>query len=176
MADRIKTLGTKGFSKATGFCDDFKNFLNRGNVVDLAVGIIIGTAFSAIVNSLVADIFSPILSLIGGDKTLEESFVVLRQGKNQSVSYPTVQKAKEAGAITLNYGRFIQSIINFFLIAFCIFLLLKLIFLLYRKKETKSTDWPCPKCKENVKEGAVRCPHCTAEPIYPPANVAETET
>lgn len=78
-----------------------------------------------------------------------------------------MQQAKLAGAVTLNYGRFIQTIINFLIIAFCLFLIIKVISLLYKKHVAVSTDWPCPKCKEMVKEGAIRCPHCTAEPIMP---------
>lgn len=166
MASEIKNVGKNGYGKAVGFFEDFVKFINRGNVVDLAIAVIIGAAFGAIVTSLVNDIFSPILALIGGQGTLEECFVVLRY-KNDSdrAIYPTIQKAKDAGAITLNYGRFIQTIIHFILISFVIFLIVKLVYFFYRKKEVKSTDWPCPKCLEMVKEGAVRCSHCTSEPI-----------
>lgn len=165
----MKAIGKSGVYKVVGFCEDFRKFINLGNVVDLAIAVIIGAAFGAVVTSLVNDIFSPILGLIGGTGSLEECFLVLRY-QNQSdyyagTKYPTVQKAKDNGAITLNYGRFIQTVINFFLIAFSIFLMIKTVFFCFRKKDAESTDWPCPKCMELVKEGAVRCPHCTSEPI-----------
>jgi len=97
-------------------------------------------------------------------------FFILRHGKDaerHNYTYQTVQQAKEAGAITLNYGKFIQTVINFLIIAFCLFLIIKFIYLIYKKHEAVSTNWPCPKCKEMVKEGAIRCSHCAAEPIRP---------
>ncbi|XP_055332458.1 large-conductance mechanosensitive channel-like [Paramacrobiotus metropolitanus] len=172
IRERTKIVGGKAVAKVEGFFADFKNFINRGNVVDLAVGIILGAAFGAIVQSLVNDIFSPIIGL-AGNAALGDLFVIMRYGNaNDSAAgatYPTVLKAKEAGAITLNYGNFINTIINFLIVAFALFLFIKVIFLFKRKEVAKapSTDWPCPKCKELVKEGAIRCPHCTAEPIGP---------
>jgi len=164
----MKSVGQSGVKKVAGFCADFKAFIMRGNVVDLAVGVIIGAAFSAVVSSMVADIIGPIIGLATPGGTLDESFVVLRHGKDATIhTYPTVESAKAAGAITLNYGKFIQTVINFLIIAFCLFLIIKLIYAIYKKDQAVSTDWPCPKCKEMVKKGAVRCSHCTAEPISP---------
>lgn len=172
-------MGTGGLSRARGFCDDFKAFISRGNVVDLAVGVIIGAAFGAIVTSLVNDIVSPVLGLISGQATLDELFVILKYANKtdeaSKLQYPTMLVAKEKGAITLNYGRFLQTILYFLLIAFVLFLIIKLVYLVYHKETVKSTDWPCPKCKEKVKEGAVRCPHCAAEPIINPEAVKTQE-
>lgn len=140
-------------------------------MIDLAIGVVIGAAFGAVVTSFVNDILSPPLGLINGKASLEDLFVLLKYNNADDefygVSYPTVAAAKARGAITLNYGKFVQTVIYFFLIAISLFLFIQLIGLCYRKKEIKSTDWPCPKCKELVKEGAIRCSHCSAEPISP---------
>lgn len=171
-ASKLRGLGTSGLAKVSGFFDDFKAFINRGNVVDMAIGIAIGTAFSAIVNSLMTDLISPILGLIDGQATLDELFLILKYANHTEAAakprYPTVKIAQNNGAITLNYGRFIQSILTFLIIAFVLFLIVKLVYMIYKKEEAPpSTDWPCPKCKESVKLGATKCPHCTAEPIHP---------
>jgi len=179
IRERTKAMGKGAAGNVGGFFSDFRKFIDRGNVVDLAVGVILGAAFGAVVASLVGDIFSPVLGLMG-TASLQDLFWIMRYSKanNDSVNgvmYPTVAKAKEAGAITMNYGNFIQSIINFIMVAFCLFLFIKLLFMFKKKQAAAapSTDWPCPKCRETVKEGAVRCPHCTAEPIHPPYNGGE---
>ena len=148
----VRGAGKLAVGKVGGFFEDFRKFIDRGNVVDLAVGVILGAAFGAVVASLVGDIFSPILGLLG-TASLQDLFVVMRYGKDvpepYNVTYPTVAKAKEAGAITLNYGNFVQTVINFLMVAFCLFIFIKLLFVFKKKQAAAapSTDWPCPKCK-----------------------------
>lgn len=133
------------------FLKEFKEFVSRGNVMDMAVGVIIGGAFTAIVTSLVNDIMMPILSLITGGFDFTALCVVLGEGE---------------GAATLNYGAFIAAIINFLLIAIVIFLLIKMINKVSRKKEEEAAPVvtkTCPFCKEEISIEASRCPHCTSE-------------
>lgn len=136
------------------FIKEFKEFISRGNVMDMAVGIIIGGAFTAIVNSLVNDILMPLLSLLTGGMDFSTLSVVLGSGED---------------AATLNYGLFIGAIINFLLIALVIFWLIKAINKVsnLRKKEEEeveeATTKVCPYCKEEVAIDATRCPHCTSE-------------
>ena len=131
---------------------EFKEFISRGNVMDMAVGVIIGGAFTAIVTSLVNDILMPVLSLITGGLDFTSLCIVLGEGEN---------------AATLNYGAFIAAIINFLLIAFVIFLLVKMINNFSRKKKEEEpapvTTKTCPFCKEEISIDATRCPHCTSE-------------
>ncbi|MGN0278299.1 MAG: large conductance mechanosensitive channel protein MscL [Lachnospiraceae bacterium] len=132
------------------FIKEFKEFISRGNVMDMAVGVIIGGAFTAIVNSLVNDIVMPLLSLLTGGFDFSALCIVLGEGEN---------------AATLNYGAFISAVINFILIAFVIFLVIKGINKLSRKKKPEPviTTKECPFCKEQVALEATRCPHCTSE-------------
>ena len=150
-----------------GFFGEFKKFIMRGNVIDLAVGVIIGGAFQAIVNSLVNDIVSPVLSLATKGVNLADKFVVLT---SDEVSFATVEAAKEAGYATLNYGGFITAIINFLIMAFVIFLLVKTINKvsdLGKKKEAEAPAAPttkkCPYCKSEISIEAVKCPNCTSD-------------
>jgi len=133
------------------FVEEFKKFIARGNVMDMAVGVIIGGAFTAIVNSLVNDVMMPVLSLITGGLDFSKLCIVLGEGE---------------GAATLNYGAFIAAIINFLLIALVIFMLIKTINKFTKKKEealAPVTTKDCPYCKEKVALEATRCPHCTSE-------------
>lgn len=134
------------------FIKEFKEFISRGNVMDMAVGVIIGGAFTAIVTSLVNDILMPVLSLVTGGLDFTSLCIVLGEGEN---------------AATLNYGAFIAAIINFLLIAFVIFLLVKMINNFSRKKKEEEpapvTTKTCPFCKEEISIDATRCPHCTSE-------------
>ena len=133
------------------FVEEFKKFIARGNVMDMAVGVIIGGAFTAIVNSLVNDVMMPVLSLITGGLDFSKLCIVLGEGE---------------GAATLNYGAFIAAIINFLLIALVIFMLIKTINKFTKKEEEDPapvTTKECPYCKEKVALGATRCPHCTSE-------------
>lgn len=144
------------------FFEEFKAFALKGNVMDMAVGVIIGAAFGKIVSSLVNDIFMPVLSLITGGSNVSGLFVQL--GKSD-VAYASVEAAKEAGVATLNYGLFIQTVIDFVLMALCIFLFVKLISSLRKKEEAapEPVVRHCPFCTEAVADEATRCPHCTSE-------------
>lgn len=152
-----------------GFFGEFKKFIMRGNVIDLAVGVIIGGAFQAIVNSLVNDLVSPLLSLATKGANFADKFLVLT---NEDVTFATVEAAKEAGYATLNYGSFITAIINFIIMAVVIFLLVKginKVSELGKKKEEEKEEEPttktCPYCKSEISIEATRCPHCTSENI-----------
>ena len=148
-------------AKAKGFFGEFKEFIMRGNVLDMAIGVIIGGAFGTIVKSLVDDIIMPIITLLTGGVNFQDWFVCLDGG-----SYATLAEAQEAGASTLNYGTFIDTIIYFILVAFFIFLVVKAINSLHRKKEepvAAPTTKICPFCCSEINIEATRCPHCTSE-------------
>ena len=128
------------------FIDEFKAFALKGNVMDLAVGVIIGAAFGKIVTSLVNDIFMPVLSLLTGGSSVASKFVQL---SNTDTVYPTVEAAKEAGVATLNYGLFIQTVFDFVIIAFAIFLAIKGMNALKRKEEA-APEAPAPPPRQEV--------------------------
>lgn len=141
--------------KAKGFFGEFKQFVMRGNVIDLAVGVIIGGAFQKIVSSLVDDIVMPAISLLTGGIDFSEWKVVLGEGET---------------AATLNYGNFISAIINFLIMAFVIFCIVKAINKLSEKTAKKVEEAPaepttkvCPFCKSEIAIDATKCPHCTSE-------------
>ena len=152
-------------SKAKGFSAEFKKFILRGNVIDLAVGGIIGGAFQALVNSLVNDIIMPVISLITGGIDFNNWFVAL-DGKE----YETLAAAQEAGASVLAYGNFISAIINFLIMALVIFCIVKAINNVAEKAkkkeepaEEKPTTKTCPFCKSEIAIEATKCPHCTSD-------------
>ena len=155
-------------AKGKGFAAEFKKFIMRGNVIDLAVGVIIGGAFQAIVNSLVNDIVSPVLSLATKGVNFADKFIVLT---TDEVAFATVEAAKEAGYATLNYGGFITAVINFLIMAFVIFMLVKTINKVSeigKKKDeepapAEPTTKVCPYCKSEIAIDATRCAHCTSE-------------
>ncbi len=144
---------------------EFRDFALRGNVVDLAIGIIIGAAFTAIVNSLVNDIIMPPIGLLTGGIQFQDQFWLLREG-NPAGPYPSLEAAQAAGATTINYGQFINAIITFLLVAFATFLLVRLMNRLYQQKQTGDEDDPatktCPFCAETIPAAATRCPNCTS--------------
>lgn len=144
---------------------EFKEFAVKGNVVDMAVGIIIGAAFGTIVKSLVADVIMPPIGLLLGNVDFSNLFVVLKHG-GEVVQYATVADAQAAGAVTLNYGTFINTIISFLIVAFAIFILVKNINRLKREKETgpppEPTTKECPQCFSTIHIKATRCPNCTS--------------
>lgn len=141
-------------SKKKGFISEFKEFIMRGNVLDMAVGVIIGGAFTAIVTSLNQDILTPLIGLIGGT----------------DFSYLTVTLGSGESAPVLAYGNFITALINFLITALVIFVIIKTINSLtnkFKKKEEEKPAAPttkeCPFCKSQIAIGATRCPHCTSE-------------
>jgi large conductance mechanosensitive channel len=144
---------------------EFKEFAMRGNVVDMAVGIVIGAAFGTIVNSFVADIIMPPVGILLGNVDFSSMFIVLKQGKVPG-PYETLVNAKTAGAVTLNYGAFINTIISFLIVAFSVFILIRNINKLKRKEEAPPavpTTKECPYCMSVIPIKAVRCPQCTSE-------------
>jgi large conductance mechanosensitive channel len=144
---------------------EFREFAVKGNMVDMAVGIIIGAAFGSVVNSLVADIIMPPVGLFLGNVNFSDLLVVLREGKTPG-PYASLAAAKAAGAVTLNYGLFINTLISFLVVALSVFLLVRSINRL-RKEEQAPPEVPttkeCPYCLSVVPLGAVRCGHCTSE-------------
>ncbi len=158
MVDKSKVKG-----KGKGFANEFREFIMRGNVMDLAVGVIIGGAFQAIISSLVNDIIMPVISLITGGIDFSNWFISL-DGSN----YATLAAAQEAGAATLNYGTFITAIINFLLMALVIFCIVKSLNKLSdRIKKEEEEEAPttkiCPKCKSEINIEATKCPCCTSD-------------
>ncbi len=144
---------------------EFKEFAMKGNVVDMAVGIIIGAAFGTIVNSLVADIIMPPVGLILGNVDFANLFSVLKEGKVAG-PYGSLAAAKAAGAVTLNYGIFINTIISFIIVAFSVFLLIRSINKLRKQQEAPPaapTGKECPFCLSVIPLKAVRCGHCTSD-------------
>ena len=147
--------------KVKGVMSDFKKFAMKGNIVDMATGVIIGTAFTKIVNSLVSEIITPILSKLTGRVNYNDMFLVLGEG-----SFPTLDEAKAAGAITLNYGVFLSNVIDFIIIAFTMFIFLRYTFNRRSKEENTPPPSPttkkCPYCITEIAIEASRCPHCTS--------------
>ena len=144
---------------------EFKEFAMKGNVLDMAVGIIIGAAFGGIVNSFVNDVLMPPIGLLLGNVDFSNMFMVLKQGKIPA-PYESLAAAKAAGAVTLNGGVFINTIINFIILAFAVFLVVKNINKLKRQQEAPPpvpTTKECPYCLSAVPIKAVRCSHCTSE-------------
>jgi large conductance mechanosensitive channel len=141
---------------------EFKQFAVRGNVVDMAVGIIIGAAFGKIVNSVVSDILMPPIGLLLGGVDFSSLYLNL-----SGQSYPSLEAAREAGAATINYGVFLDALINFVIVAFAVFLLIKGINRLKRKEVAATPAAPatreCPFCLSSIPVRASRCAHCTSE-------------
>ena len=141
---------------------EFKEFVVKGNAVDMAVGIIIGAAFGLIINSLVKDIIMPPISLLTGGLDWSNKFMILRDAPGGGV-FQTAADAAKAGAITWNYGNFVTLVVNFLLVAFCIFLLVRAINNLKRPKAGAPVSKECPFCSMTIPIKATRCPHCTSE-------------
>lgn len=142
---------------------EFKAFIMRGNVVDLAVGIIIGVAFGAVVTSLVNDVIMPPIGLALGGVDFKESYILLKDGIPPA-PYTNLDAAKAAGAVTLRMGVFINAIINFLVVAFAVFMMIKALARMKAKEEAAApTEQPCPQCLMKVPIGAKRCGHCTAQ-------------
>jgi large conductance mechanosensitive channel len=142
---------------------EFKEFAIKGNAVDMAVGIIIGAAFGAIVKSLVDDVIMPPIGLFLGNVDFKDLFLVLKDGTTAG-PYLTLAQAKAAAAVTLNYGIFLNLVISFLIVAFAVFLLVKGINILKREeKEAEPESKDCPYCLSSIPIKAKRCAHCTSE-------------
>jgi len=143
---------------------EFKEFALKGNVVDMAVGIIIGAAFGTIVNSLVSDIIMPPIGLILGKVDFSSLFIVLKEGMVPG-PYHSLAVAKAAGAVTVNYGAFINTIVSFLIVSFAVFFLVRNINKLRREEEAPpvATTRECPYCLSVIPIKATRCAYCTSE-------------
>lgn len=139
---------------------DFRDFAMKGNIVELAVAVIIGGAFGKIVSSFVDDIIMPLLGLLIGGIDFTNLFISLDGSK-----YPSLAAAKEAGAATLNYGQFLGYVFDFLIIAFAIFMVIRQLSRLKKKEEVieEVTSQICPFCTSEIDIKAIRCPHCTSE-------------
>ena len=142
-----------------GMIKEFKEFIMRGNVMDMAVGVIVGGAFNTIVTSLVNDIIMPVISLATGKVDFTNLFFTLDGSK-----YATLAEAQEAGASVFAYGSFIQNVLQFLIVAFVLFLVVKGMNKLRKPEpEAAPTTKICPFCKSEIAIDATRCPHCTSE-------------
>jgi large conductance mechanosensitive channel len=142
---------------------EFKEFVMRGNVIDMAVGIIIGAAFGTIIKSLVDDVIMPPIGLLLGNIDFSNLFVVLKEGVKAAGPYDTLALAKAAGAVTINYGFFINTVITFLIVAFCVFMLIKSINKMRKEAPAEVTTKECPYCISTIPIKAQRCPNCTSE-------------
>ena len=138
--------------------EEFKKFIMRGNVLDMAIGIIIGAAFGKIVTSFVNDILMPPLGLLLGKVDFSNLFINL-----SSTPAATLAEAKDAGLPVIAYGAFLNSVVDFLIVAFAIFMLIRQVNKLMPKKEEAPAPHLCPFCKTEIPEEATRCPHCTSE-------------
>jgi len=143
---------------------EFKAFIMRGNVLDLAVGFIMGGAFGTIVKSLVDDVIMPPIGLALGNVDFSDLFMLLKGGAKAPPPYASLAEAQAAGAVTVNYGVFINSIVSFLIVAFAVFLLVRAA---NRMKPAEAAAAPstkdCPYCRMAIPIGATRCPQCTSE-------------
>lgn len=146
---------------------EFKEFAMRGNVVDMAVGIVIGAAFGTIIKSLVADVIMPPIGMLLGGVDFTNLFIVLKEGAEVAAPYAALADAQAAGAVTVNYGAFINTVISFIIIAFAIFMLIKGMNSAKKKEEEAPAAAPttkkCDKCLSEIPIEATRCAFCTTD-------------
>ncbi len=160
---RLKKIETKSKKKAKGFIADFKEFATKGNVIDMAVGVTVATAFTKIVNSLVSDIITPLFAIFTNKLDFSNLFIAL-----DGIKYESVEAAKEAGATVINYGAFITNVVDFFVIALSLYIFLKIFLKKILSRKNKEVDSPkpttkkCPYCLDDIPLKATRCGHCTS--------------
>jgi large conductance mechanosensitive channel len=142
---------------------EFREFIMRGNVIDLAVALIIGAAFGAIVTSLVADIIMPPIGLALGKVDFVNLFLVLKEGTKTAGPYASLEEAKAAGAVTINYGAFITKVVTFLIVAFVVFMIIKAMATIRPRQTVAPTTKECPFCLSVVPLKATRCPNCTSQ-------------
>jgi large conductance mechanosensitive channel len=143
---------------------EFKAFALRGNVLDLAVGIIIGGAFGTIVKSLVDDVIMPPVGLALGNVDFANLFLLLKPGDKAPPPYATIAQAHDAGAVTINYGQFINNVVTFIIVAFAVFLIVRMANRLKPQEAAAApTTKDCPYCRMAIPVAATRCPHCRTE-------------
>ncbi|MDQ2890691.1 MAG: large conductance mechanosensitive channel protein MscL [Gemmatimonadota bacterium] len=143
--------------------NDFKNFIMRGNVLDLAVAVVIGAAFGVVVKSLVDDIIMPPIGLALGHVDFANLYVLLKDGVKAAPPYASLADARAAGAVTMNYGMFINNVVTFLIVALAIFLVVRSANKVHKKPVAAVTTKPCPYCATDIPLAASRCPHCTSE-------------
>jgi len=142
---------------------EFKEFAVKGNVIDMAVGIIIGAAFGSIVKSMVDDIIMPPIGMVLGKVDFTNLYILLGAGEKSPPPYASLAQAKAAGAVTIGYGAFINNVISFLIVAFVVFLLVKGINRLKRQQAAAPTTKECPQCCSAIPLKATRCAFCTSE-------------
>lgn len=143
---------------------EFREFAIKGNVVDMAVGIMVGGAFATVVKSLVEDVVMPPISAAMGGLDYSQRFIVLEPGEKVAPPYASLEAAQEAGAVTLRYGVFVNNVITFIVVALALFFLVRWINRLRRPDTPPAeTTRPCPYCMSHVDVAATRCAHCTSE-------------
>ena len=146
------------------FIKEFKEFAVKGNMIDMAVGIIIGAAFSGVVNSLVKDIIMPPFNLIMSRINFSNLFITLKDGANVAGPYPSIDAANQAGAIILNIGAFLNTMVSFLIVAVAVFMLIKMINKLKKAPAPAPVNTKkCPYCLTDIHKDATRCPNCTSE-------------
>lgn len=163
MAGRIAEVAKV---KDVQFVAAFKAFVMKGNVMDLAVGIIIGVAFGTVVTSLVNDVMMPPIGLAIGGVDFKESYIMLEEGTPPG-PYPSLEAATQAGAVTLRWGAFVNTVINFLIVAFAVFLMVQAVAKMKAREAAKKaaappTEEPCPHCRMKIPVGAARCGFCTS--------------
>ncbi len=163
-AAKLKKLEEKSLKKAKGFVNEFKQFATKGNVIDMAVGVIIANAFTKIVNSLVNDVITPMITIFTGKLDYTNLFIAL-----DGNAYSTLEEAKAAGVSIIAYGTFLTNVLNFLMVAFWLFIFLRVIFKVksYKTKEQKQevvvTTKKCPYCLNEIPLAATKCGHCTSD-------------
>jgi large conductance mechanosensitive channel len=151
---------------ARSLAADFRAFLTRGNVIELAIAFMLGVAFGDVVKSAVADLIAPIIGIVFGDLNFVDYFAVLREGKTAG-PYATLEAARAAGAVTLNWGQFVTRVISFLITAFVLFMIVRYVMNLHRRQQgveeaAAPTTKDCPFCYSKIPVHATRCPQCTS--------------